>query len=366
MAGPTPFTTTVVTKVVSDETDITAPVVTTKHTVQSPTQTTTTKSTVQNPSQTTTTKTTAQQPTVTVTTKSTGLTGGTVPPGGLAGGLPGAPMAAAIPTGSPAPTTGGPAGGGVVPVAGVPAQLSVILPPGMGTEEVDVTTPSITTTNETDITIPSVTTTNETDVTTPSLTTTDETDTVATTQTTKHIESTTTVTTIAAGTNQFEHAYWRVNVGAKQTVIAFQRYAATAIFAPIYRLTNDEDSSPVEVLTDQQDGVHTQGTFSLMPGTSIDLSWENITVSNSGDQPAHGTFQYLSSALASQQVQLAARAAAAAPAAGVWSAGGGGPFDPIFFPDPSPPDPAPAPNPIPVPAGPGPLIPFDAGGDGGS
>ena len=84
----------------------------------------------------------------------------------------------------------------------------------------------------------------------------------------------TSVTTSPATTNQFEHAFWQVEAQQQATVIAFQLYAIMAIFVPIYRITNDDDSVAVDVLTDQQDGVHAcRGAFGCSRGTSVDLSW---------------------------------------------------------------------------------------------
>ena len=155
----------------------------------------------------------------------------------------------------------------------------------MGSEEVDVTTPSVTTTEETDVTIPSVTTTDETDVTTPSITTTDETDSVGQTRTTKHTETTTTVTTSPASTNQYEHAAWRVNPGGRATILSLQPAGITALYLAIYRVTNDDDSGDVQIQTDAL-------TIDLAPGTSIDVSTQTITVLDRGSG-SHGSYQNL-------------------------------------------------------------------------
>jgi hypothetical protein len=194
------------------------------------------------------------------------------------------------------------------------------------------------------------------------------TDTTGTTHTKKVTTTVTSVTTSPAQTNQFEHANWSVGAGLQATMTTFQLYAVMAIFVPIYRITNDVDSVEVDVLTDQQDGVHAPGKFQLQPGTSIDLSWENISIKNSSAKIAHGTYQYLNSALASQQVQQqpAKAVAPASPGATPAVTSGpkpGEPFDPITFPDPNPvPNPNPPPDPNPPAPGPGPSVAPEDGG----
>jgi hypothetical protein len=100
-------------------------------------------------------------------------------------------------------------------------------------------------------------------------------------------------------TNQFERAKWEVGPGRPQKILWLQPIGTVgaASYGAIYRITNSEWSTLVTITT-------TDGSFTLQPGGSVDLSTTRIDIESTG-LPAWGTFQDLCCALAVLQAPAA-------------------------------------------------------------
>jgi hypothetical protein len=157
------------------------------------------------------------------------------------------------------------------------------------------------------------------------------------TTTTKVTTTTSTVTTTPATTNQFEHAAWNLAPGSSATILSLQMLGVSASYLALYRVTNDDGSNPVAI----QMG---QANTTLQPGTSIDVSAQQVAIASIGNLPARGSYQNLCCAAVSQALGQpkgggAANGGTPAPAGGgggglIDLGGGGGDFPQLIFPDP--------------------------------
>jgi len=273
MTASSPFVTTATTTTRTTEEDRTKPIVVNKHTVATAGGSQVTKDTQQSATATTSTKNTNLAPNFVqpggpfppfVTTVSTPPSVATAP-GSLAA------AATALVGSSPVPAPASTASPGAVVInPGSSPVLSFV--PTNPAQEVDVTTPSVTTTQETDTT----------QALSPTIT--DETDTTGESVATKVTSTVTTVVTSPAMTNQYEHAGWILPRTGRSTILSFLPAGISALYLAIYRVTNDNDSGPVQVLTDA-------GQIDLAAGNSVDISSQTITVV--GSPGSHGSYQNL-------------------------------------------------------------------------
>ena len=143
----------------------------------------------------------------------------------------------------------------------------------------------------------------------------EEIDTTSPTQTTKVTDTTTTVTTSPATTNQYEHAAWSLADTDSVTILSLQMLGVSATYMALYRVTNDS-GYPVTLNAGQS-----QAT--LQPGTSMDVSAQQVSLTRLNNQPAFGSYQNLCCGTISQ-AQAQGKVSGGAPVGGITGTGGGG------------------------------------------
>lgn len=168
-----------------------------------------------------------------------------------------------------------------------------------------------------------------------------EQDVTATSTVSKITQTTSSVTTSPATTNQYEHARWIVTPDSPTaSIVTLQMLGVSATYMVLYRVTVDEGSNPVTVQM-------RQGQITLQPGTSADISAQQITIASLNNLPAVGSFQNLccatvTQAQASKGSGGGGAATPSAPAGGggggLIDLGGGNDFPQLTFPDANPPD----------------------------
>jgi hypothetical protein len=96
----------------------------------------------------------------------------------------------------------------------------------------------------------------------------------------------------ATPTNQYGLAPWTVSGNAEEPIVSLQLLGVSAAYLAIYRVNNPGDgtSNAVSVKTDH-------GQFPLLPGTSIDVSTQTVSIVGRGGN-AHGIYQLLCCATA--------------------------------------------------------------------
>jgi hypothetical protein len=168
-----------------------------------------------------------------------------------------------------------------------------------------------------------------------------EQDVTATTTVSKVTQTTSSVTTVPATTNQYEHARWIVSPEfPTASILTLQMLGVSATYMTLYRVTVDEGSNAVTVQM-------RQGQITLQPGTSADISAQQITIASLNNLPAVGSFQNLCCATVTQAQASKGSGGGAAAATGAQAGGGGGglidlgggdDFPQLTFPDANPPD----------------------------
>jgi hypothetical protein len=96
----------------------------------------------------------------------------------------------------------------------------------------------------------------------------------------------------APPTNQYERANWATDAGHPQRILSLQLLPVLPNFftyMALYRITNSENSTRAMVTT-------SQAIITLEPGTSVDVSTQEVEVSSL--QPAFGTYQNICCSLA--------------------------------------------------------------------
>ncbi|HEV2298402.1 MAG TPA: hypothetical protein VGR72_07795 [Candidatus Acidoferrales bacterium] len=92
--------------------------------------------------------------------------------------------------------------------------------------------------------------------------------------------------------NQYERANWGTSAGSPQRILSLQLlsvFASSLTYLALYRITNSENSSQATVTT-------SKGAITLEPGTSVDVSTQEVEISSL--KPAWGTYQNICCALA--------------------------------------------------------------------
>jgi hypothetical protein len=142
---------------------------------------------------------------------------------------------------------------------------------------------------------------------------------------------------------QYLPASWSVGANLSETILSLQLLGVSSAYLAIYRVANSGDGTSSQVTVNTAGG-----QFSLLPGRSIDVSTQTITIVSQGP-PAHGTLQLLCCSLATVPVSGHTNPIGTTLFAppfdplvflnggnggnGGGGLNGGGPFDPLTFPE---------------------------------